>query len=126
MSGTDRGTFSYTYSARRQDELRRIREKYEDPPQKTEDKMERLRKLDGSVTRKATAAAIATGVAGTLVFGTGLSCFLVWNLFVLGTAVGFAGLAGIIMAHPVYVLVTRRERNKIRGEILRLTDELMG
>ena len=38
-------TFTYTYSASRQDEVRRIREKYA-PATKEEDKLERLRRLD--------------------------------------------------------------------------------
>ena len=43
-------TFSYTYSARQQEEVKKIREKYL-PAE--EDKMEQLRRLDSSVARKA-------------------------------------------------------------------------
>ena len=38
-------TFQYTYSAKQQEEIRRIRKKYL-PQEKTEDKMEQLRRLD--------------------------------------------------------------------------------
>ena len=46
-------TFSYTYSANEQEEIRRIREKYQ--PGEA-DKMEQLRRLDESTTRKGTPA----------------------------------------------------------------------
>ena len=42
-------TFTYTYSASRQEEVRRIREKYA-PATKEEDKLERLRRLDRAAT----------------------------------------------------------------------------
>lgn len=44
--------FSYTYSAKQQEEIKKIREKY--VPEEA-DKMERLRKLDRGVTQKSTA-----------------------------------------------------------------------
>ena len=43
-------TFTYTYSSAQQEEVKRIRDKYA-PPTQEEDKLERLRKLDKSVTR---------------------------------------------------------------------------
>ena len=46
-------TFNYTYSATQQEEIKKIREKYVRPTPE-EDKMERLRRLDASVTRPGT------------------------------------------------------------------------
>ena len=63
-------TFRYTYSAKEQSEVEAIRKKYL-PPE--ENKMEQLRKLDRSATGKAQAWAIALGVIGTLILGTGMS-----------------------------------------------------
>ena len=45
-------TFTYTYSASRQEEVRRIREKYA-LATKEEDKLERLRRLDRAATKTA-------------------------------------------------------------------------
>ena len=45
----DQNGFSYTYSAKEQAELKRIREKYTETTE-TEDKLTRLRRLDASVT----------------------------------------------------------------------------
>ena len=61
-------TFNYTYSAKQQEEIKNIRKKYAAPE---EDKMEQLRKLDRQVTQKAQAWAIALGVVGALILGTG-------------------------------------------------------
>ena len=117
-------TFSYTYSAKQQEEIRRIRDKY---IPKEADKMEQLRRLDESVTRKGTAVSLAVGVMGALLLGLGMSCCMVWTdtLFVVGLIVGVIGMAAAAAAYPLYGLVTRKERERIAPEILRLTDELM-
>lgn len=116
-------TFSYTYSAKQQEEIKRIREKY--APKET-DKMKQLRRLDEGVTRKATAVSLAAGIAGTLLLGIGMCCCLVWTkLFVLGIVVGVIGIAVVSAAYPLYNYITKKEREKIAPEIIRLTDELM-
>lgn len=115
-------SFEYTYSAPRQEEIKRIREKY---IPREEDKMEQLRRLDNSVTQKATMASLAVGIVGALILGVGMCCCLVWNLFVLGIIIGVVGIAGVAAAYPLYMRVLKTEREKIAPEILRLTDELM-
>ena len=126
--------FSYTYSAKEQAELRRIREKYT-PPTETEDKMERLRRLDAGVTRSAQAVALVFGIIGILTLGFGMSlcmtdlgeilCLESEKAMLLGIAVGVLG--GIVsgIAYPVYNAVVRAKRKKLAPEILRLADELM-
>ncbi len=47
------------------------------------------------------------------------------RLFVPGIAIGLAGIAGMCLAYPLYSHITRRERERLAPEILRLTDELM-
>lgn len=123
---TNGKTFTYTYSASRQEELRRIREKYAAPAE-AEDKMERLRKLDASVTKPGMIAALTVGIVSALVMGFGMCCTMVWadTLFVPGIVIGVTGIAGICAAYPLYLRVTRRQREKLASEILRLTDELM-
>lgn len=118
-------TFQYTYSAPQQEEIRKIREKYA-PPEKREDKMEQLRRLDKSVTKPGTAAALIVGIVGSLVMGTGMSMCMVWggSLFLPGIAVGAIGIAGVASAYPLYAAVTKRRRKKLAPEILRLSDEL--
>ena len=117
-------TFRYTYSAKEQEELKRIRQKYA-PPE--EDKMEMLRRLDRSVTEKGTVISIILGVLGTLIMGLGMSLAMVWQgmWFIPGIIIGLAGIGILAAAYPVYNHVTRKERERIAPEILRLTDELM-
>lgn len=116
-------SFSYTYSAKQQEEIRKIREKYE--PKET-DKMEQLRRLDESVTQKGTIISLIIGIIGTLVLGIGMCFCLAWtDLFVIGIVVGIVGIAMVSAAYPIYSYVTRKEREKITPEIIRLTDELM-
>lgn len=118
--------FTYTYSASRQEEVKRIREKYA-PSTQEEDKLERLRRLDRTVAKPGTAAAIVVGTAGTLIMGVGMCCTMVWGetLFIPGIVIGIVGILGICAAYPLYLHVTKRRRDKLAPEIIRLADELM-
>ncbi len=116
-------SFCFTYSAKEQEEIKKIRQKY--IPE--EDKMEQLRRLDRQVTNKGTAYSIMIGVIGCLLLGIGMSCTMVWNAvwFIPGIIIGVIGIGIVVLAYPVYTYVTKKEREKIAPEILRLTDELM-
>ena len=125
--------FTYTYSAKEQAELKRIREKYT-APSETEDKMVRLRRLDASVTSIAQAVALAFGVIGALLLGFGMSLCMT-NLGEMLRLGGFSMPFGIILgvlggvlaslAYPIYNATVKARRKKLAPEILRLTDELM-
>lgn len=125
-------SFKYTYSAKEQDEIKRIRQKYQS---QEEDSMTRLRKLDASATSKATVIALVLGIVGALILGMGMSLIMTDLAVLLGMTgitniiVGIiTGVLGVILAalaYPVYSKVLKREREKIAPEILRLTDELM-
>lgn len=116
-------TFEYTYSSKQQEEIEAIKKKY----LPSEDKMEQLRKLDRSVETLGTIWAIALGVIGMLVMGTGMSCVMVWteDLFIVGTVVGVIGIMMIAAAFPVFKIVTRKRREKIAPQILALSEELL-
>lgn len=117
-------SFHYTYSAPRQEEIKKIREKY---LPREEDKMETLRRLDESATRKGTMISLAVGILGALVMGGGMSCIMVWGgaWFLPGILIGLLGIAGVIAAWPLYQHITAKERERIAPEILRLTEELL-
>lgn len=119
-------TFTYTYSASQQEEIKRIREKYA-PPTQMEDKMERLRKLDKDVTKPGSIAALIVGIISTLVMGFGMCCTMVWSetLFVPGIVIGVIGIVGVCVSYPLYNRITKKQRDKLAPEIMRLTDELM-
>ena len=114
--------FNYTYSAKEQEEIKRIRNKY--VPEEV-DKMELLRRLDNSVTQRASLVSLIVGILSALVLGLGMSCCLVWNSFIIGVIIGVIGIVGVALAYPVYNSIVKAQREKIAPEIIRLTDELM-
>lgn len=121
-------TFKYTYSAKEQEEIKQIREKYA-PPAKEEvsaGPLEEMRRLDASVTKRPTILAVLVGAIGTLVLGIGMCCTLVWgqDLFALGIVIGVVGIAGVIAAFPLYNRMVKRNREKVAPEILRLSEEM--
>lgn len=120
----DKEIFSYTYSANQQEEIQNIRKKYI-PAE--EDKMEQLRRLDKSVSKKGTAVSLIVGIIGTLMLGIGMCCAMVWMgiWFIPGIIIGVVGIAVLSLAYPLYTRITKREREKVAPEIMRLTDELM-
>lgn len=122
MENQNKEKFSYTYSAKEQEEINRIRKKY----LATEDKMEQLRKLDAGVTEKATAVSIIVGVIGALIMGVGMCCTIVWQgiWFIPGIIIGLIGMAVLALAYPIYQKVLKKEREKSAPEVIRLTDEL--
>ena len=113
--------FEYTYSAKQQTELENIRKKY--LPQE-ESKMDRLRRLDKSAEQKGTIVSIIVGIVSTLIMGTGMCCVLEWEMYEIGIVVGIIGIIGVILAYPLYQYVTKKQREKIAPEILRLTEEI--
>lgn len=124
--------FNYTYSAKEQEEVKQIRRKYEP---KEMDKMEQLRRLDASVTSKAISWALAVGIVGLLIMGSGMSLAMT-NIgemiglygslsLLIGIVIGVIGMMIAAFAYPLYSKIIKKEREKIAPEIIRLTDELM-
>lgn len=128
---TDTG-FKYTYSAKEQDEIKRIRQKY---TVQEEDGMTRLRKLDAQATSKATMVSLVLGIVGALVMGTGMSLIMTdlagilgitaMGSMIVGVGVGVIGMVLVSLAYPVYKKVLKSEREKIAPEIIRLSEELL-
>lgn len=130
----EKNGFSYTYSAKEQNELKRIRDKYT-VQSESEDKMARLRKLDASVTGRARVIAITLGVIGVLILGFGMSLIMTDfsailgsyrdKAMIIGIAVGIVGAIIVSLAYPVYNVIVKARRRKLAPEIIRLTDELI-
>ena len=123
--------FTYTYSAKEQAELKRIREKYT-APTVAEDNMARLRRLDASVTNTAQVVALVFGIVGTLILGFGMSLIMTdfaelgeAEAMVIGIPVGVVGGVLASLAYPIYNAIVKAKRKKLAPEIIRLTDELM-
>ena len=131
MDNKEKDAFSYTYSAKQREEIESIRRKYS-PTE--ESKLERLRRLDASVTKAATSRAVTVGVAGALIMGAGMSLAMTDigsalglgnGSMIVGIIVGVIGIALVSAAYGVYVRTVKRMRKRIAPEILRLSEELM-
>ena len=130
MEKKETESFNYTYSAKQQDEIKAIRKKYEAPE---ENKMEQLRRLDASVTQKATIRSMTVGIIGALIMGLGMSIAMtdigaVFGSFLsmlIGIVIGIVGIVLVCLAYPTYHRTLKAERERIAPEVLRLSDELM-
>ena len=130
---SEKDTFNYTYSAKEQEEIKNIRNKYLAPEK--EDKMTTLRKLDAAVTQKATVVSLILGIIGALILGGGMSLIMtdlgkVLDLgnntcMLIGVCVGVVGIVLVSLAYPLYNLTVKKEREKIAPQIISLTDELL-
>lgn len=117
--------FEYTYSAKQQEEVERIKAKYL-PKQET--KLEQLKRLDKQAEKPGMIVAITVGIIGTLIMGVGMCFTMVWNtsiaMFVAGIIIGIAGMGIAGAAFPLYKRITQKQRAKIADQILKLSEEL--
>ncbi len=129
----EHNSFEYSYSAKQQDEIKKIRDRYQEPPKK--DRITLLRELDASVTKKGACVSLCFGIIGVLIMGLGMSIVMTdipdmlgigesLALFI-GIAVGFFGMILAAIAYPLYNRITEKERKRIAPQILALTDELI-
>ena len=126
--------FSYTYSAKEIADIKKIRDKYTEKSE-SEDKMQRLRRLDASVSKAAISVALAFGIIGVLLLGFGMSlcmtdlCEILGAhgdlAMIIGIPVGVVGGIFASLAYPIYHAIVKAKRKKLAPEIIRLTDELM-
>lgn len=116
--------FIYQYSATQSKEAERIRSKY---LPREESKIHRLRRLDRRAQSAGMIQGLTVGIIGSLIFGIGI-CFgldvlpgadwLTLLFFILGTVV-------MLPAYPVYRIISRKTKERLTPEILRLSDELI-
>lgn len=119
----EKRTYTYTYSARRHEEVDNIRKKY---LPKEEDKMEQLRKLDQKSTERGKITAIIMGIISSLVLGIGMCCTMLWtNFFAAGVVIGLVGLVGLAFVYPLYSNIIAKDRKKLAPQIIALSNELM-
>lgn len=121
---TENKNFTYMHSPKQQEEVKHIRQKY---IPKEEDKLEQLRRLDKSAESRGTIISIIVGTVGALLLGLGMSCTMVWKdaLMIPGIVIGIIGLANIALAYPLFHSITKKEREKLAPEIMRLSEEIM-
>jgi hypothetical protein len=119
--------FNFKYTAPSQEERKEIdsiRRQYVSQ-EKTETKLERLRRLDGLVKNTAIIWSLVLGVVGTLVLGLGLTMILEWSIWFWGVALMVVGSVPMALAYPVYKFALNKGKAKYGEEILRLSEELL-
>lgn len=124
MNENINNSFQYIYSAKQQNEIKMIRDKYIDVE---EDKIRKLRKLDESTTKSASIISLILGIIGLLLFGSGMSLCLVWTdtFMSYGICVGVIGMIICSINYPIYVTSVNRNKKKVAKEIVALADELL-
>ena len=125
----DQQTFIYTYSAKENAEIEKIRKKYQAPEADT--KLQQLHKLDASVYHCANAISIAVGVIGALLMGLGMSMVMtpfgdplgIYE-YPVGITAGLVGLATAVCAYPLYRAVYEHRKAKVAPQVMQLLDQL--
>ena len=123
MKEKEKTSFSFTYSSVDLEEINRIKQKY---ISQEENKLEQLQKLDKNAEKPGTIFSLVIGIIGMFLLGIGLCCTIEWtDYFVIGIVVGVVGLLMMGASYPLYLIITKRQRQKIAPLILKLTDELL-
>ena len=109
---------TYRYTADEQREIDTLCSRY--TSESPNDQLAAMRKIDQSVTRRATAMAVGFGLAGTLVMGLGLAMVLSFNWMIPGIILGCCGIAVMAAMPAAYELLLKRERKKVAPQIVEL------
>lgn len=119
--------FEYKYKAPTQEERQEINNILNDylPKNESNNKLDYLRKLDFKVKNIPMIVGLNLGIIGTLIFGLGLTCFLEWNLIILGFIFSLLGMIVAVMAYPLYKVIYKRMKNRYSDEIIKISNELL-
>ena len=123
----DNNEFKFKYSAptnEERKEIESIRNSYLMPKKKMS-KLDILRKLDGKVKNFPLIMSLIVGIVGTLIFGLGMAMILEWNIMIWGIVVCIVGATTCGFAYPVFILSTKKMREKYSSQIIKLSDELL-
>ena len=88
-------------------------------------KMDALEALHTKVKTPGMVTASIIGVFGSLVMGAGMSNIMVWDNMAVGLVLGIPGLVMMILAFPVYKVITDRRKKKYAPQIMELSGEIL-
>ena len=118
-----RNDFAYSYKAEEKERLEELRKKYS-PGTKIQTRKEEVESLDKRAEAAGTVAALAVGIAGTLIFGIAMCLGLVWQQMIVAVIIGLAGGGVIAAAYPLYKKQNRAKKAELAPQILRLLNEI--
>ena len=122
--------FFYTYSAKENQQVLSIRDKYL-PQEKNE--VEKLMELDAKVKRPANVFAYTYGSVSAIVMGAGMSLVMtdigamigLASTMVPGIAIGVVGMAMALSTYPIHKRMLASRRKKYAPEIIKLSEKIM-
>ena len=119
--------FEYSYTAPTEEERKEIediRNFYGSAP-KTETGIEALRRLNRKATLPPKIVTALLSIFGILLFGTGMTLVLEWELLVWGIAVSALGAVVLGIVYPVQRAFIKRNKRKYGEQIVTLSDALL-
>lgn len=111
--------------------VQKIRTQY---TEKGHSRLDALKELDAKVKRPANVFAYIFGGIGAVVMGSGMSLVMsdigntlgIENPMVPGVVIGVVGLLMAVINYPVYKGFLASRRKKYAGQVMKLSDEIMG
>ncbi len=122
--------FVCRYSAARNEEAKRIREKYMPREKST---LEQLKELDARVRRPASVFAYVYGSLSAIVMGAGMSLVMTdiaeiigmrGEPMIFGIAIGVAGMALALLTYPIYKGILKARKRKYGAQVLELSEQI--
>ncbi len=123
-------TFSFTYSAKENQEVLNIRSQYAEVKQ-TE--LDQLKALDAKVKRPANVFAYTYGSVAAIIMGAGMSLVMteigavigLANAMVPGIVIGVVGMIMALSTYPIYKKILSGRKKKYAAQILTLSEKIM-
>lgn len=93
----------------------------------SEEKIDKLTRLDRQARRPAEIFAYTFGTLGALVLGVGmcLAMEIIGSLMPLGIVIGVIGIVMVVDNYPIYKRILSQRKKKYAPEIVALSDELL-
>jgi hypothetical protein len=113
---------NFNANAQDQKKAENIRRQY---ISREDNKIEQLQKLDNKVKVPGKIVAGILGVIGALVMGAGMSLVMVWNNMTMGLELSIPGLILVLLAYPLYALITNSRKKKYAAEIMCLSNDFL-
>lgn len=122
--------FSYTYSAKENQEVQNIRKQYE---AKHYTELDALKALDAKVKKPANVFAYTYGTLSAIIMGAGMSLVMtdigaiigLTSAMVPGIVIGVVGLALALTTYPIYKRILNSRKETYAAEILQLSEKII-
>ncbi len=123
-------TFHYTYSAKENKEVQRIRSQY---TEKESTELDTLRELDAKVKRPANVFAYVFGSISAIIMGSGMSLVMtdigaavdITDPMIPGITIGIAGMCMALSTYPIYKRIRNSRKRKYAPKIMELSSRIM-